>query len=278
MNPMGQAGSETAETYTHGHHESVLRSHEWRTAENSAGYLLDRLEPGMDLLDVGCGPGTITIDLARRVAPGRVVGIDSAADAVEATRAAAVEAQVTGLEVRVDDVYGLDADDASFDVVHAHQVLQHLTDPVAALREMRRVLERGGRAAISVWQALDQNPVMQAVNEVIARNFNKPVSTIAQAFSCGDRDEVAAWLVSAGFQQIEIYPVTHPVRFKDTPRFIKLLLQERAAIPVYAQVNTSFIRTIHQKIAYEIAWLLQQYTSDNILSFNMSANIFIAHT
>jgi cyclopropane fatty-acyl-phospholipid synthase-like methyltransferase len=49
-------------TYTHGHHESVLRSHRWRTAENSAGYLLPHLAPGMNLLDVGCGPGTITAD------------------------------------------------------------------------------------------------------------------------------------------------------------------------------------------------------------------------
>ena len=51
-------------TYTHGHADSVLRSHRWRTAENSCGYLLDRLAPGLDLLDVGCGPGTITADLA----------------------------------------------------------------------------------------------------------------------------------------------------------------------------------------------------------------------
>jgi len=50
--------------YTHGHHDSVLRSHRWRTAENSAGYLLPHLAPGMSLLDVGCGPGTITSDLA----------------------------------------------------------------------------------------------------------------------------------------------------------------------------------------------------------------------
>ena len=97
------------DTYTHGHHESVLRSHRWRTVENSAGYLLPHLAPGVDVLDVGCGPGTITIDIAGRVAPGRVVGIDSAADAVEATRAAADEAGVAGLEVRVDDVYALDA-------------------------------------------------------------------------------------------------------------------------------------------------------------------------
>ena len=66
----------THEVYTHGHHELVLRSHTWRTAENSAQYLLPALRPGMHLLDVGCGPLTITVDLVRRVAPGRVIGID----------------------------------------------------------------------------------------------------------------------------------------------------------------------------------------------------------
>ena len=75
-----------AETYTHGHAESVLRSHRWRTVENSAAYLLPHLRPGVDLLDVGCGPGTITIDLAQRVAPGRVVGMDAAVDAIDAAR------------------------------------------------------------------------------------------------------------------------------------------------------------------------------------------------
>ncbi|HEY4795517.1 MAG TPA: SAM-dependent methyltransferase, partial [Mycobacterium sp.] len=43
--------------YTHGHHESVLRGHRVRTAENSAGYLLPHLRPGLSVLDVGCGPG-----------------------------------------------------------------------------------------------------------------------------------------------------------------------------------------------------------------------------
>ena len=80
------------DTYTHGHHASVLRSHEWRTAENSAGYLLPHLRPGLELLDVGCGPGTITVDLALRVAPGRVVGIDPAAEVVERAAANAVPA------------------------------------------------------------------------------------------------------------------------------------------------------------------------------------------
>ena len=63
-------------TYSHGHEGGVLRSHRWRTADNSAAYLLPHLRPGAALLDVGCGPGTITCDLAGRVGPGRVVGID----------------------------------------------------------------------------------------------------------------------------------------------------------------------------------------------------------
>ena len=71
-------------TYTHGHHESVLRSHRWRTVENSAAYLIPHLRPGLSLLDVGCGPGTITADFAGRLAPGRVCGIDPSADVVAA--------------------------------------------------------------------------------------------------------------------------------------------------------------------------------------------------
>jgi ubiquinone/menaquinone biosynthesis C-methylase UbiE len=136
-----------AETYTHGHHESVLRSHEWRTAENSAAYLLDRLEPGLDLLDVGCGPGTITLDLAARVAPGAVVGIDRAAEVIAQAEALRAERGADRVRFATGDVYALDFEDASFDVVHAHQVLQHLRDPVAALQELRRVLRPGGTLA-----------------------------------------------------------------------------------------------------------------------------------
>ncbi|HEY0420835.1 MAG TPA: TolC family protein, partial [Acetobacteraceae bacterium] len=58
--------------------------------ENSAGYLASSLRPGLTLLDVGCGPGTITVDLARRVAPGRVLGVDVSAAPLDEARALAV--------------------------------------------------------------------------------------------------------------------------------------------------------------------------------------------
>src|SRR3954470_12369230 len=113
-------------TYTHGHQESVLRSHKWRTAENSAGYLLPHLRPDMTLLGVGCGPGTITADLASRVAS--VHGIDPSPSVIEDARAAFPD-----VSFAVGDVFELDG---HWDVVHAHQVLQHLSDPIGALRKM----------------------------------------------------------------------------------------------------------------------------------------------
>jgi SAM-dependent methyltransferase len=99
------------------------------------------------LLDVGCGPGTLTVDLARRVSGGRVVGVDRSTDVLEQASAHAATAGVR-VEFSIGDIYALAFPNASFDVVHAHQVLQHLTDPVGALKEMRRVLKPGGVLAV----------------------------------------------------------------------------------------------------------------------------------
>ncbi|WP_086696416.1 class I SAM-dependent methyltransferase, partial [Streptomyces recifensis] len=141
---------ETRETavYTHGHHESVLRSHTWRTAANSAAYLLGSLEPDMRVLDIGCGPGTITADLAALVPDGRVTGADRAPGILEQARATAERRGLANVDFEVADVHSLGHPDGTFDVVHAHQVLQHVGDPVGALREMARVTRSGGLIAV----------------------------------------------------------------------------------------------------------------------------------
>lgn len=190
------------DVYTHGHHESVLRSHEWRTAENSAGFLLDVLGPGTRVLDVGCGPGTITVDLAQRVAPGRVVGVDRAAEVLERAREAARLTGIDTVEFAVGDVYALDLPDASFDVVYAHQVLQHLTDPVAALREMRRVCDAGGVVAARdsdyatfTWWPADPRLTrwLELYHDVARSNDAEP--------DAGRR--LLAWAHAAGFREVE---------------------------------------------------------------------------
>lgn len=189
-----------AETYTHGHHASVLRSHRWRTVENSAAYLTPHLRGGIDVLDVGCGPGTITVDIARLVAPGRVVGLDRSDEVVAEAREAAAAAGVT-VETEVGDVYRLEHEDDSFDVVHVHQVLQHLADPVAALREMRRVTRPGGLVAArdadyAAMTWFPENAGMAAwsvlQDRVTRANGGEP--------DAGRR--LRAWAVTAGFENV----------------------------------------------------------------------------
>ncbi|GJJ12943.1 hypothetical protein Clacol_007190 [Clathrus columnatus] len=135
-------------TYLHGHHESVLRSHTWRTVANSAAYLLGYLKSDMYILDIGCGPGTITSDFAALVPDGRVLGLDYSSDVLEHARSNASQRGLKNIEFMVGDVHSLDFPDNTFDVVHAHQVLQHLRNPLKAFSEMRRVTKPGGYVAI----------------------------------------------------------------------------------------------------------------------------------
>jgi len=136
----------TEDRYTHGHQESVVAAHATRTIANSAAYLADHLMPGIDLLDVGCGPGSITAEFAQRVAPnGNVLGIDYSAEVIDRAHAAFGD---SGASFAAMDLYALDIADDSYDIAHAHQVLQHVSDPVAALREMKRVVRPGGIVAV----------------------------------------------------------------------------------------------------------------------------------
>ena len=132
------------ETYTHGHAPATVRHHARRTVEEAAAFLLPHLRSGMRLLDVGCGPGSITRGLAERLAPGQVTGLDLAPEVLATARQDAVTRGLANLQYQQGSVYNLPFSDASFDVVFAHQVLQHLREPGAALREMRRVVRTGG--------------------------------------------------------------------------------------------------------------------------------------
>ena len=124
-------------------------AHARRTAERNAAFFLPFLRAGMRLLDAGCGPGSITIGLAERVAPGEVVGIDVSAESIAFARGLADERGVTSVRFEVGDVYALPFEDATFDAAFSHAMLQHLAEPLAALREMRRVLKPGGVIGIA---------------------------------------------------------------------------------------------------------------------------------
>ena len=192
----------TPETYLHGHHDSVLRSHRWRTAENSAGYLLPRLLPSARVLDVGCGPGTITVDLAARVPQGEVVGIDAAAGVLEQARQEADRQDRANVRFETGDVYHLAFDDGAFDVVHAHQVLQHLSDPVGALAEMRRVCRPGGLVAA---RDSDYGGMLWFPEDPELTEWRTLYQRVARALR-GEPDagrRMLSWANAAGFAAVE---------------------------------------------------------------------------
>ncbi|MFE9859562.1 class I SAM-dependent methyltransferase [Streptomyces sp. NPDC005780] len=226
---------ETA-VYTHGHHESVLRSHRWRTAANSAAYLIGELRSGMSVLDVGCGPGTITADLAALVAPGRVTAVDTTREILAQAADAASERGLENVEFAVADVHALDFPDDSFDVVHAHQVLQHVGDPVQALREMRRVCRPGGIVAArdSDYAAMSwfpESPAMDGWLELYRR--------VARA-NGGEPDagrRLLSWAREAGFTDITPTAASWCFATPESREWWSSLWADRTVGSVYAKLT-----------------------------------------
>lgn len=127
----------------------MLASHGVRTAANSCAYFVDLIRPGARVLDLGCGPGSITLDLAEVVGPaGEVVGVDFSAEAIAVAQQAAVDRGDSRTRFVAADLSDLLLEPQSFDIVHAHQVLQHLPDPVAALRIMGKFCRPDGFIAV----------------------------------------------------------------------------------------------------------------------------------
>ncbi|MFM9372282.1 class I SAM-dependent methyltransferase [Streptomyces sp. Da 82-17] len=227
---------ETA-VYTHGHHASVLRSHTWRTAANSAAYLLGELKPHMAVLDVGCGPGTITADLAALVPEGRVTGVDAAPGILDRARATAAERGLDNVEFAVADVHALDFPDATFCVAHAHQVLQHVGDPVQALRELRRVVKPGGIVAVrdSDYAAMTWYPQVPGLDD-----WHGLYQRVARA-NGGEPDagrRLKSWALEAGFTDITATSSTWTYTTDEERAWWSGLWAERTTDSAYARRAT----------------------------------------
>ena len=132
-------------TYTQGHDASTLQSHQSRSAEKQADYLLPHIKPTSHVLDVGCGPGTITCDFSKYTLQGSVVGVDYSSEVIEKAQA---EATSRGCEknvtFQVAAAHNLPFPDETFDIVHCHPVLVPLPDATGVLKEMRQAGKPGG--------------------------------------------------------------------------------------------------------------------------------------
>ena len=173
-----------------------------RRTGGAAAFLAPQLHAGMRLIDCECGPGSITVDLARAVAPGDAIGIDLRADALTQGRTLARERGIANLAFQAASVYQLPYADDSFDAAFACAVLQHLSAPVAALREIRRVLRPGGVVGIvdgssAITFRYPTSPLLEAWDRlrVLQREHNEERSS--------DALQLRALLREAGFARTQ---------------------------------------------------------------------------
>lgn len=134
-------------SYIQGHDTATLQSHQSRSAANQAGYMLHVVKPDSKILDVGCGPGTITCDFAKLVSQGNVVGVDFSEDVLQIARKEAVTREIANLTFQTASALELPFADETFDVVHCHALLSHVPNARKALAEMHRVCKTGGYVA-----------------------------------------------------------------------------------------------------------------------------------
>lgn len=191
----------TSADYTMGYSEEFRQMLNWRSAQSHAAHLLPHLASGQRILDFGCGPGTITVGLAKAVEPGELHGIDMEESQIELARAAAEAGGHRNASFQVGDVSDLPFEDDYFDVAHCHTVLTHVPDTLATLNEVKRVLRPGGLVAAremiaaSSFMAPDSGSIASAFEtfaKLIAANRGHPHMG----------RELKASLVEAGFTEV----------------------------------------------------------------------------
>ncbi|HEX3731247.1 MAG TPA: methyltransferase domain-containing protein, partial [Opitutaceae bacterium] len=136
------------EAYTPGHASNATDFMAQRSLESHGGFFAGYLEQGLTVLDCGCGPGSITLGIARKVAPGRVIGIDFGPSQIERANRAAQEAGLANVQFVPASCYALSFPDGTFDRVFSHALVEHLAEPAKAFSEFHRVLKPGGYVGV----------------------------------------------------------------------------------------------------------------------------------
>lgn len=185
-----------------------------------ATYLVQVANPqlGERVLDIACGTGIVARNIAPRVGlQGIVIGLDANPDMIDMARTAAEKEQIT-IEWYTSSAEQLPFRDEHFDLILCQFGLMFFTDRHAALKEIYRVLKKGGRVVLSVWQGLDRHPFYQTLHDVSQQHFGK--SSVQTVFSLGNANELRTWLTASGFEHVEIEPMSITAHFPQPEEFL----------------------------------------------------------
>jgi ubiquinone/menaquinone biosynthesis C-methylase UbiE len=191
----------STERYTLGYDPRAMKFLVRRTLESHGAFILPFLSPGMQVLDAGCGPGVMTLDLARRLGDGMVVGLDMNEAQVRMGAQAATEEGLANAHFRAGSAYALPFPDASFDLVFSHALLEHLREPQRAMAEFQRVLKPGGVVGVATpdWGGFLFAPPSPALTGAVQAYMDLQQRNGGDVF-IGRR--LAQLAVEAGFEQV----------------------------------------------------------------------------
>ncbi|HYI52284.1 MAG TPA: class I SAM-dependent methyltransferase [Microbacterium sp.] len=217
-------------------------------------------QPGERVLDVACGTGIVARSIAPRVgSQGSVIGLDLSQDMIDVARAAA-ETEGLAIEWHAGPAERLPFPDDSFDLVLCQFGLMFFADRLAALSEMHRVLKSDGRVVLSVWQSLDRHPFSQTLHDASSRRLGK--SSVGAVFSLGDPDELRRLLTEAGFQDVEIEPLSITARSSNPPEFLAWEIDvDPAETPALQDLDgesrQAILATLHEEMQTALREVMQ---------------------
>jgi SAM-dependent methyltransferase len=202
-----------------------------------AGRLLDvaGVRTGERVLDVGCGTGVVTRQAALRVGgSGTVIGLDLNEEMLAVARAASAAVR-PAIEWRQGSATALPFGDGDFDVVVCHQALQFVSDRSAAMREMRRVLAVGGRAAVGVCRPMELSPGYPILAECLHRHVGAEAEAMMRSpFPAWTIDDARALLAAAGFNDVRVEIEVTSIRYPSPEEFLR---REAACSPLAGLVG-----------------------------------------
>jgi ubiquinone/menaquinone biosynthesis C-methylase UbiE len=203
-----------------------------------ARLLLDRLDlqPGEAVLDVACGPGSVTRLAAAAVGDGgRVTGVDPSPAMLSIAQAKPILRGAASIDYQKARADHMPVAEAEFDVAICQHGLQFFPDRAAALAEMRRALRVGGRVGIAVWADIEQAPAFAALEDAIREVAGNELADRYRAGPWGmpDADQLQELLEESGFNDVRVTQDALPLGFECAAQVGSTL----AATPIAADLD-----------------------------------------